>query len=277
MQVQMLSDNSNGNFVRLPGSEIVWEVNDTTTSCYTEKFMYTRKMLYLIRQNFCVVKVVDIFPVFASERIFTAAEMYDVIFGKWRPNQVTVMFTLWRSVWSVPNPALTNEPACNDKNFLAALGNRLQPSERLLKDATKYRTLYLNSKNSVAVMIRSEHSVWLVERTGGISIESCLQKVLDYVVDIQKDLGSCSVFTTADVGVFASGSWDQTFSSFNYSSEKISSTLRAVKRTVEALHSDEISFEEWEGSFQRSLVEYKTEATLQHYRGQSPASQTASS
>ena len=250
VQVQMQSGNSDGNFVRSPGCEIVWEVNDTTASCYKEKFRYTRKMLYLIRQNFCVVKVINVFAVFVSERIFTAAEMYDVIFGKWHPDQVTVMFTLWRSVWNVPNPALPIVSVCNANNFLVALGNRLHPSERLLKDATNYKKLYLDSRNSVAVMMRSEHSVWLVEKIG-MTIESCLEKVLDLVRDIQEELGSCSMFTTADVGAFASGSWEQTFVNYNYSVEKKSGTLRAIKHAVEVLHDKKFTFEEWEQSFSK--------------------------
>ena len=223
--------------------------------------------------------VVIIFHMFASSKLFTAAEMYDVIFGKWSADEVTILFTLWRTIWNVPNPALMIESDCTVKNFLAAVGKRLHPSQRLLRDAKNYEKLYLNSRNSLAVMIRSEHSVRMLEKSvnGSVTIDSCLQKTLKVTRNLQRKLWSYDVFTTVDVGMFASGSWGQTLSHFNYSLEDISGTIQAVKDAVEELHKTNVPSKNGKRVSPRPLVGYKTGATLQHYRGQLPAGQTVSS
>ena len=219
-------------------TEIIWEAT-VSTPCYTSPNQS-------LDDTFCIIKVIGIPHTAAQNEICTAKEMYDVIFGKWSPDEVTLIFTMWRQPWFVLNPG--HRLVCGPRT---KIGDKLRPSNQLLKQAETYMKLYMGSKHPVAVMLRAEHAVRVVtfRKSLNLTIDICLQKVLDLVHKIQKKSISTEVFTTADVGKFESYTWDLIFRDVHYNSQQKAHTFQAVKDTVVALYKNKLTFEEWEESF----------------------------
>ena len=235
-------------------TSVVWEAT-TTVPCFTSNT--SMSLRFLIRYaNICITKVVKIPCMSASGKTFTAEEMNNVMFGKRSPNEVTLIFMLWRTPWIIPNSRSNGQNSvCG---FNAVVGDKLRPSLKLLRNAEDYKRLYLNAKTFLAVMLRTEHSINALSRSSAyrttssadkLAIDSCLQEVLNLAQKLQKIGG---VFTTADVGRFASGTWKQTFSKFKFSSQQKAHTFQAVKDTVVALYKNKLTFEEWEESFSKA-------------------------
>ena len=75
-------------------------------------------------------------------------ELRNVLFGKWKPEEVNLLFTYWSAYWEVPSAS------CN--NF-HPVGNFIS-NDHLLKQAKEYENLYIKSdQSSVAFVLRFEY------------------------------------------------------------------------------------------------------------------------
>lgn len=210
-----------------------------------------RKLQVLTNYSFCVVKVVLSPYAFASMRIFTATEMKQVVFGQWDPRQVTMVFTIWRGGWLIPNPRLQNPEVCKQPH--SRVTDQLFSGPQLVQAAQRYERQFLNPRTSVAVMLRAEHVVDAlrpVVKEGQTSVQvefnNCLQDTLARVNRLRK-VGS--VFVTADVGTYGSGAWNMPLYKVVLGILGEEKVFAAVKKTVTELYDNQLSFEEWESTF----------------------------
>ena len=147
---------------------------ESKTTCYKAPSPANFQCLFEQMQDFCITEVITAPFGFGSDNIFTAEEMYNVIFKKWKPEEVTLIVTFWSEPWYVPNPKLEDSHFCRHSGE-KGIRNRFYPSLQLLKHAEKYEDLFLKPRNSLAVMMRMEHFViQLVKKRKAWSLEVCL-------------------------------------------------------------------------------------------------------
>ena len=242
-------------------TEVLWPKysNHKVQGCFTNKdeisvnISRNSSISQLLHKGYCIVKLVSTPHSPGRTIIFSQKDVKDIIYGKWAPNEVTVVFTLWRAIWHVPasrNDTVNSVPSCSTTNpFL--------PSTRIIKEAEWYESQFLGEKNMLTIMFRLERMVEFFHQTYhhqnvgkniiGRNVDKCLSKVINVSRDIQrKHKRYRKPFVTLDFGKFGSGSWKQTFS--NIGENKTELTIKA-KRTLSTLFNNEWSFEEWESSF----------------------------
>ena len=243
-------DGINSTGIRSP-TRVVYTARKLKNGCYN--LPYPIKFHYLLEQmqDFCITEVITAPFDFFSYKIFTAEEMYNVIFKKWKPEEVTLIISLWRAPWYVPNPKLEDPHFCKHSQG-KGLRDRFYPSLQLLKHAEKYENTFLKSRNPLAVMMRMEHVVYqILKKRKDWSLEVCLRNLTDTVKSIQKRFSTNKAFVTADVGSYKSESWEKLLPKYTASSNE-TQLMETVKRTVCALSNHEWTFDEWEKSFVQS-------------------------
>ena len=233
-----------------PPTKVVQAASKTNKTCYKAPAHANFQCLFEQMQDFCITEVITApFGLGNSENTFTAEEMYNVIFKKWKPEEITLIITFWNEPWYVPNPKLEDSHFCRHSGE-KGIRNRFYPSLQLLKHAETYEDLFLKPRNSLAVMMRMEHVViQLVKiKKKAWSLEVCLQKLTDIVRSIQKRFSTSKAFVTADIGRYKSASWAK-FLPLYATSRNGSQLMKIVKRTVRALSNQKWTFDEWEKSF----------------------------
>ena len=243
--LKMIGVNATGS---RPPTKVVQAASKTKKTCYKAPSPANFQCLFEQMQDFCITEVITAPFGFGSDNIFTAEEMYNVIFKKWKPEEVTLIVTFWNEPWYVPNPKLEDSHFCRHSGE-KGIRNRFYPSLQLLKHAEKYEDLFLKPRNSLAVMMRMEHIVLqLVKKRKAWSLEACLRNLTDTVKSIQKRFSTSKAFVTADIGSFKSSSWEKFLPSY-VASRNGSQLIKTVKRTVCALSNHKWTFDEWEKSF----------------------------
>ena len=210
----------------------------------------------ILNKGYCIVKVVSTPHSPARTTIFSQTDVKDIIYGSWAPNEVTVVFTLWRAIWRVPATSKDTSntgPSCTTTNpFL--------PSPRIKRETEWYENEFLGEKTTLTIMFRLErmveymHQVYHHQNVGknviGRKIDKCLSKVINVSRNIwKKQKRYRKPFVTLDLGKYGSSTWEQTFS--NIGENKTELEIKA-KTTLSTLFNNEWSFEEWENSFMKA-------------------------
>ena len=244
--LKMIGVNATGS---RPPTKVVKAASKTEKTCYEAPSPAHFQCLFEQMQDFCITEVITApFGRYSDNNLFTAEEMYNVIFKKWKPEEVTLIVTYWNEPWYVPNPKLEDSHFCRHSSE-KGVRNRFYPSLQLLKHAEKYEDLFLKPRNSLAVMMRMEHFVLqIVRKKRDWSLEVCLQKLTDTVKSIQKGSSTSRAFVTADIGSFKSASWEKFLPSYA-ASKNGTQLMKIVKRTVRTLSNHKWTFDEWEKSF----------------------------
>lgn len=220
---------------------------------------------FLQHYKFCVTKYV-VFHVHDKNPFFTKStyspfppkEIYKHLFQEAQPREVTLIIDHWLPMYCVPNYQLTTPEICRNVHYN---GRRLiHASPHLLKHVEKYEQLFLQPRTTVAVMLRSEHLInWVAGQSGRkdgelnkAKLNQTVQGYLDEVVKVTKNLKKWfpegKTFVTLDAGRYGSGSWRSMFPRIGYSEGK-SIMLEALKKRVESLIENSMTFKEWEDSF----------------------------
>ena len=175
------------------------------------------------RENLCIVRVIN---ANASPDIDLSAGELEVLFGQWKPHEVTLVFHRWCPSIYVKKSAMTS--ACKG-SCEKELDNLLYPSPKLLKHVKRYEMKFLRERSNfkVAVMMRSEI----------MSPKTCIKEVIRFV---RQNFTTDAMFVTADVGRYGSSTW--------LKKNKIA-WAQFVKAAVVTILNNTLTFEEWEDSF----------------------------
>ena len=227
---------------RLKRTEVLWTATDS--QCYQGWLL---KDLHLRNVTPCVVRVVKICCVrddrkkkFSPKEIISMEAVYDTVFGKWKPEEVSLLFTGWVSVWFVPGSKVNSLDCKGAYNHY--IHERFYPSQQLLKHAKHYTDLFLQNKNITAVMLRFEHMLRkMTIDHSPVTVDSCLKELETTVKQL-----NATFFVAADIGKYGSKTWDYTFKRSHFSSERGSQSLKAFKQTLSGLVTD---IEMWEKGF----------------------------
>ena len=141
------------------------------------------------REKLCIVRLVN---ANAEPYIDLSDGEFEVLFGQWKPDEVTLVFSRSCPSTYVKKTALTR--ACN-VSCEKELNNLLYPSPKLLKHVERYEMKFLRERSNfkVAVMMRSEI----------MSPRTCIKELIRFV---RQNFTTDAMFVTADVGRYGSNS-----------------------------------------------------------------------
>ena len=221
-------------------TDVVWDGYSTQDSpCYKDEQYHKN----VINSTLCLVRIVRICCVHSTSlnkvstpgSIMTTKQLRHRIFGLWKSEQVTILFEKWSSMWCVP-------ATCKHHS----LEGKVYPSEQIRKYANAYRDTFLKSKKVVAFVLRFEK---LLLRNYNVDV--CLRKFRQVHVSLKSTLTNASVFVTADLGRYHSGSWGNTFDISGIDQkgrEQMQSTfMNALSDFIDSQWP--WKFDEWDNSF----------------------------
>ena len=231
----------------LKSPTVVWSSQEQCFSSHD-----TNSVLSVINLNLCVVRVVQVWP---RPCVCNEAQMYQMIFGEWKPEEVTLIFQSWAEIFYIPNTSLAEPSACW-RACHDGLEDKYHPSHQLLSHAEAYETMHATSKGhfKIAVMLRSEKIFTSMQNRVDKWKEvlySCLARTTDIVHRLQsKQEVAGHPFMTVDIGRYGSASWGHSDWHTGSSSLRLAKKLLPhVKSTLINLLNHSMTFDEWEESF----------------------------
>lgn len=229
----------------------------STTKC-TELYGHCCKLTrnerteFLFQKGFCIVRIVELSRKYHSS--LYNKTMLDLIFGFWKPEEVTLVFNSWRQA----NGA-TKSPLCEKVFRKEAMSALMLPNKQLLSEATSYQEMYLGGVAKLTVMIRAErvieqsaeggHAVIAMQKKAErkAHLDGCFATLIKKVRELQT---TRKPFVTTDIGKFASTSWRRILSELNYSTEEREHVFSLTRRVVATLSNDTLN--KWEETFKAS-------------------------
>ena len=191
-----------------------------------------------------MIRIIEVTYSYAYYYTFSDKEVREVIYGDRQPQQVTLIFSLWRTPWYVVNNELDKPHKCKRSGY-DSRKEQFLPSPRLMSDTKRYENLFLKSSNEVAVMLRIEHVIDYVNKHHEQwSIDKCLQDAYQLTSERQK---SGRPMVTLDMGRFGSGVWSELAAKYD-----VDGLTEKLKQLLNSLFNNELSFSEWEESFTRA-------------------------
>ena len=229
----------------------------STTKCaewygYCCKLTRSERTEFLFQESFCIVRIVELsgkHPLSLYNKT-----MLDLIFGFWKPEEVTLVFNTWKQ-----SNGATKSPLCEKIFRKQAMSALMLPNKQLLSEATSYQDKYLGGVAQLTVMIRAEriieqsaeggHAVIAMQKKAErkAHLDGCFATLIKKVHELQT---TRKPFVTTDIGKFASTSWRRILSELNYSSEEKEHVFSLTKRAVATLSNDTLN--KWEETFKAS-------------------------
>ena len=233
-------------------AEVIWPLNtDEYGRCFdiqTADKQWRKYAKRFFKGDYCIVKVVKAYFIFARSEIFTPEDAKTVIYGHWSPEEVTVFFSLWRAVW---RPPLGNQIAVADKDcYSTTSGEYFLPSKSLINHAQLYEQQYLKDKNTLAIMFRLERMIEFLQTSNdqSLSVPKCLEKVIEITQEIQDKQSSLIgiPFITIDIGESGSNHWVK---ASNHFKQNVSYLQRKAEETISTISQMEWNIKDWEETF----------------------------
>ena len=239
---------------------IIWS-GENTSLCYQLNNTVTVTMhslrKFTMSGGFCIKRVVSVIVLPKSGNsfeLFNKTDLYDKVFGPFYPHDVTLIFSEWRTPWYIANSS--HVPSRCQEMKLKSKKAQFRPSPQLLADVKYYKEHFLNSSNSLAIMLRFERMLLLLKKRGNIEKEmkKCLDEVVSTASNIWRRKNQRGIpMVTLDIGKYGSGSW---VSSMDVKQLNWSKITKLAKETLSTLFNNQLGFEEWEMSFSKAARRY---------------------
>ena len=247
----------------VPSPAVLWSSQPGSGKCWQSEDGYTD--VWINNKRLCYIRVVQVpFNIFTSHT-FTAKKAHTIILADLNPTTVNIVFEQWCAPWMSKSPLFSSaaHPSHNLKdvrNTSVFLTQILHDSPRLLRDVENYQKQFLKTSFYVAVMLRVEHSLLMLNaRNKGkieYNIHAQLQNCLDDVVNktnmAMAKVGTKSVFVTADIDLYGSSSWQKTASRTHLNARQLNKVEKQAKAAVVKLYNKQWTFKQWEKSFSQA-------------------------
>ena len=233
--------------------KVVWSADSAQNEdkhCYQDDKVI-KAMTPLLKENFCITKVIEGLFSLKSHYIFSDKEIQDVIYDNRSPEDITLVFSFWRTPWYVENREL-NQPNMCEHAGRQSDKTQFLPSQRLLSDSIRYEREYLGSSNEVALMLRIEHMIEFVDQNKNTAldepwtVDTCLLEALKITKGY---LTSGLPMVTLDMGKFGSEYWNFLVRTRGVDFDGLT---RKSELLLETLFDGKLTFDEWEDSFTRA-------------------------
>lgn len=159
---------------------------------------FAERLKYLTERNFNVVREVCINFEHGDE--LTLFQFNSHIFGPHHPREVTILLDEWRGFTPGDNgKRVLVSDACwtYDSSRLAPY---LKPSQQIHCDAQKYREMFLQGSDYIAVIVRTEK----IKVGEGLDVHQCLQRTLNTLEVVHSKTQLNRVFLSMDIGKYGS-------------------------------------------------------------------------
>ena len=198
--------------------------------------------------DYCIVKVVKANYIKKRAEIFAPEDAKPIIYGHWSPEEVTLIFTLWKGNY---RPVLGSHITRTDKDcFSTSSGEYFIPNQRLLNHAQMYEQQYLKGKNTLAIMFRLERMIQFLDKSHNksLSVAKCLEKVIKINKEIQGEHASYlgTPFVTIDIGEFGSNNW---VNASNHFKQNVTYLQRKAEETISTISQTKWNIKNWEETF----------------------------
>lgn len=247
------SQNSNVN--------LIWSSPNNMSMCYQlNEHMYSMNVMSTLKSfidtGFCIKRVVvlDVSQKNGhSNAIFTEIELYNSVFGHFPPRSITLIFSEWRTPWYVTNSRLKNPTECHNMKEKSKKA-QFRPSPKLLSDVEYYKDHYLNSSNSLAIMLRVERMLLKLRQRNDVEkqVKLCLNEVTRIASHLWQEKRQPGIpLVTLDLGKYGSSSWSSSLA-INRKID-LNKVTKLAKETLYTLFDNKWSFEQWEMSFTEAV------------------------
>ncbi len=209
----------------------------------------TQKRFNAVKPHHCIVRVVELHVTriddeYRSTKVRLTSTIYNMVFGKWSPHDVSLVFTYYYNKLYIPVDVPLHGINCMHSYANYETKVQFKPSARLLKDAKKYEDMFLGGRNTLAIMIRIERILrYYVKENSNPNKPKSLEECFEGVLNVSKSSKNLKPVVTLDVGRFG------TKTSHTFLNESI---IQLSKRMLSALYNDKWSPNEWEGSFSQA-------------------------
>ncbi len=218
---------------------------------------FVKSTIAQLQSKVCVVRVVNLNVATTS---FTQRELRGLLYGSWKPEEVTLCFNYWSGPYSMPLPDPAHSMNCRQNFITVGTEPQFKPSRQLLEDAEKYRRANLNGDKKMAIMFRLEKITDNIKVKSPVSriarkerlqysvgkIKKCIEEVKTLKDVLSTDHNSIPV-VTLDVGSLGS-------SSLKGDTTKL---LSMANYTLASLTHDRWTMRRWEESYAGFLKEGK--------------------
>ena len=175
-----------------------------------------------------------------------AGQFKGVVYGKFAPEQVTVMINSMPGIGGIgPAQTAVEGKACSKGLFGNVVTDEMVPSQRIKRDAEEYIKRYFGGQTEyISLMVRIEH---YIGSHHSLSIEEAINVVFPEIYqhwsDVQNESNIQSTFLAMDVGKH--GADGLSLRKFKYA-EQLASEMHNF---FDSIYNGSISFTEWEDSF----------------------------
>lgn len=232
--------------------KVLWKVGDGVKHDDLRLDYVTREQLWLISSEFGfnIVKIIQLttYSDDLHSYIFSESELFKDILGGVSPENITLVFNIWRALWHIVNHHSQNPHKCLGVGY-SSDKEQFNPSSRLLSDVDRYEKMFLDSGYNVAVMFRIERLLLYLPtlRHKDKITKWTVDKCLDEVVRVTKELQRYNKpVITLDLGKFASSSW------VHRSQKMANLTTLKVESRLSSLFEGEWNIKDWEESFTKA-------------------------
>ena len=228
--------------------KVVWPSNDSADNDGLEKEIRTlekvQQKLGIEGSKFTVVKILEV-TTYSDELhsyIMSENEFREDILGNLALDNVTIIFSTWRTLWHIVNHHSRNPHKCLGVGY-SSDKDQFYPSQRLLSDADRYESMFLSSGYNVAVMFRIERLLLFIQALGENNEKWTMNKCLDEAIrTTQRVQRNAKPMITLDLGKFASSSWSER-------NRNIIAMTEKVVPKISSLFNGEWNIKDWEKSF----------------------------
>ena len=243
-------------YIRVHGSDsaqrVMWEgerLANGTPRCFESANINSVQPSWKLRREHerrqlfsrkCIVRMVELWATqigsWNHKRAIAVDSLHKHIFGEWSPENVTLLFAYFAYYVYVPLSLPPDRIDCikASKEGHHRMKAQFRPSPGILRHVKRYRDLFLDGKNKLAIMVRVERVL-----QGHHNLHRCY----DQVFALKKKIaGDSNVLVTMDIGG-KSGSE-------TYRGHKSATDLS--RKTLRSLYNDKWTVEEWEESFIRA-------------------------
>ena len=229
--------------------KVVWSADTAKNNCYQDSDL-TLQLGPLEKEKFCIIRVIKGCFSLVNHYIFSDKDVHQVIFGNRSPEDITLIFSFWRTPWYVENSRLDNPKMCKGAGIRSSK-EQFIPSPRLVADSMRYEREFLSSSNEIALMLRIEHMIEFVNQDSHSAqnvwtVDSCLLEALRITKGY---LNSGLPMVTLDLGKFGSKFWNFLTRTRGVD---VDALTEKSKLLLETLFDGKLTFEEWEESFTKA-------------------------
>ena len=198
-------------------------------------------------QQHCFTIFREVCLLIGMNSVMTKEQFSYLCIDNYDARNITLIFVEWRGISlegdNDEHTITVRDSRCARHKILPPLP-KLDPSQRVFKDADMYIRSHLKNSDYIAIMVRLEYAVRYLSGENTSNAATCLNSVLDRWKQMSKETNIQNTFLSIDVGRFGS----QEFQSFE-NQWKEYHVVEHTRAFFTSIYGSSITLEGWEQAF----------------------------